>query len=520
MMNSNNRTLCPKDRIPKQVGDRPFTLKPPAGLIKQWIDSLTETLPMTALDYTAPQGYIPLILGFKHTNTASDHQAAIEFLKGRLNHVLTKYPFLSGVFINGSEAHHPRVIYSTDPRRSILAVLASDVFTVQIWDDNTFPYTYQDLTTRNGLPVAMDKSTLCLLPSVEGPDVAVPPATLKINFIPGGLLLGLSLHHGLLDGGSVVSFLAAFTSPAPASPGSSLHLTSLKIFKISAAQKISATLPSLPTALSLPEYAALPDPPVPGPQAPGTAKIFTLSSSLVNNLHPMGRAHVRNLHGDSAFISVSDHLQALTWVHTIRVRLALGKVHRSETTTFATAVDIRRKMGLDNAYMGNMFMRVLAQTTVDQLVGATSVSPPYDKAAEAAWLIRQAITTLDANDMLERHVSVAAASVDPDQKWKPPTVDRAVRHAVDRGRTGVDASVWTTLGGDMDFGIPGVQGDGKPDFVRKCWSPFPGAMNILPRKGVTRGEADWELLLALSVDEMERICDKGELGGYCSVAPF
>ena len=97
----------------------------------------------------------------------------------------------------------------------------------------------------------------------------------------------------------------------------------------------------------------------------------------------------------------------------------------------------------------------------------------------------------------------------------PADTSRAYTQAIDATHTGIDFSSWRDQGANCEFNIPGLA---RPtiDFWRKAWSPNEGAYNILPRKGGSKGEANWEVSLGLSVIDMENVCSKDELGGWIS----
>ncbi|KAL8405631.1 hypothetical protein RB596_004474 [Gaeumannomyces avenae] len=98
--------------------------------------------------------------------------------------------------------------------------------------------------------------------------------------------------------------------------------------------------------------------------------------------------------------------------------------------------------------------------------------------------------------------------------------------ALQPGRAGLGCSVWAHMGADVDFAIPGTTtaatatataGDGRADFVRKTWSASDGSMNVMQRRGGTRGAAEpWEVLLALRERDMEWLCRDDELGRWAS----
>ena len=128
--------------------------------------------------------------------------------------------------------------------------------------------------------------------------------------------------------------------------------------------------------------------------------------------------------------------------------------------------------------------------------------------ALGALRMRQAVQGVDKNYVNERLKTFSALS-------DPTEVSRAYTRAMDTSNTGLDFSSWRDQGADIEFGIPGT-GTSSVAWWRKTWSPNEGAYNILPRKGGSKGTADWEVSLGLSVEDMEKVCSDDELGGWVS----
>ncbi|KAK4183432.1 hypothetical protein QBC35DRAFT_543760 [Podospora australis] len=82
----------------------------------------------------------------------------------------------------------------------------------------------------------------------------------------------------------------------------------------------------------------------------------------------------------------------------------------------------------------------------------------------------------------------------------------------------LDCSSWIDLGSDISFGMPGTpdrNGEGgNIDWCRKTYSANDGSMNILPRHGRTRGNANWEVLLALHTPLFNFLLQPTELRHY------
>lgn len=174
-------------------------------------------------------------------------------------------------------------------------------------------------------------------------------------------------------------------------------------------------------------------------------------------------------------------------------------------------------------YIGNLWLRALAGSSVETLVeAATSQCAPATarQVAYAAQLIRKAIQTMDDPVILRQHLAIAARATDPrDPELTWPEVDAAVRRAISRHTTGLDASVAVSHSADIELDIPGTGGKMKAAWVRRAYVANDGAMNILVRKGATKGDADWEIWLALREEDIEAIAKASELGAHLSRLP-
>ncbi|KAH6624057.1 hypothetical protein B0J18DRAFT_427172 [Chaetomium sp. MPI-SDFR-AT-0129] len=299
---------------------------------------------------------------------------------------------------------------------------------------------------------------------------------------------------------------------------------------------------------------------------PAIAKIFAIGAGTLRTLHFKVIRELQRLYGLEPTLGVSrtDVLCALVWIYVMRARAHNGRVEATDLTRFATAVDVRRRLPADDilgpypqSYLGNMFLRALADMSVGAMIDwapddsaedqkpSEGIQPTVEPSGEnrklrkvrpaqlvdAAMAIRAALKKLCERDTLEKHIALATQATtdddpvavkDDDQQQPPrdkitwPEVDAAVRRAIARHHTGLDASVGVTLGADVEYTIPGVCGGKptKPSWMRRAYVAFDGAMTILPRQGGTKGDADWEVWLALRREDMEIIQKEKELGGW------
>lgn len=524
-----------------------------------WVSTLGEEMTLTPFDYTAPQNYIMKCFGFPFDD--SERQAAVRHLEARLHLAFKFRPSLAGQIIHGKDGKLPKLVYPVEHTNNNLHTFPDEVFDHLVLDESQFPWTFEHLTQAGAPASTFGKDLLWLLPqSGPAPGDACHPITLRASFIKGGLILGFAFHHGVMDGTGTAAFLTDFClnaggeynvrmleyTPTPddstmltvqdinsglrmARPfinHANLHHRKRQVRELAARTSesigvvdvhstpgydftVPATPPVIPTAI---------------------AKVLTISASRATALHTEALAHIRSTHGPNTFISITDTVCALTWLHITRVRLRAGRIQPDDPTRFATAINMRREFAMTHlpGYIGNMFLRGLASSTVGDMVQHPTAPATPAQVARAALLIRQAVQTImnDEDGARKKHIAIAHAATNPEPSTNQqphvswPEVDAAIRRAISRHSTGVDATVGVTLGADIVFDIPGVaEGGMKPAWVRRAYVPHEGFMGVLPRRGGAKGDADWEVWLGMREEDMDVLVGEGELGGWLCRPP-
>ncbi|KAL2173982.1 uncharacterized protein P884DRAFT_167109, partial [Thermothelomyces heterothallicus CBS 202.75] len=112
-----------------------------------WVASLTETIPLTALDYTAPQNYIMRCFIFPFPGAPdSEREVAVTYLRGKLARVLSYLPFLAGQIIHAREGELPRLVYPGNGTPSNLELFPDEVFDHQVINRSEFPWSFDELS--------------------------------------------------------------------------------------------------------------------------------------------------------------------------------------------------------------------------------------------------------------------------------------------------------------------------------------------------------------------------------------
>jgi hypothetical protein len=521
-----------------------------------WVSTLTKKMPLTALDYTAPQNYIMKCFGFPFDE--SERLAAIRHLTARFHLALKLQPCLGGQIIHGKEQDGklslPRLVYPPDVANNNLHTFPEEVFDHRVLDESQFPYTFERLGELGAPASAFEKHLLWLLPQSDpAPGDACHPVTLRASFIKGGLILAFAFHHGIMDGTGTNDFLndfclnSAFDYKVPPwKPSVFIGPRSIIALEQRRKQFNAFAREEVPTAQADARSMRGYDfkvPATPPTIPPAIAKIFTLSASRVTALHTAALAQIKSTVGPSTFISIADTICGLFWLHITRVRVRAGRIQPGDTTTLATAVNIRPDLTEviepGPGYVGNMFLRGLVRSEVSHLLQYSNTTPSPSELEQvlsspaataeialAAFLVRDAVQSIanDRDGTRQKSIVIAQCATDPDparnQGLLWPEVDAAVRRAISRHSTGVDVSVGVTLGADIEFDIPGAaEGGMKAAWVRRAYVPNEGFMGVLPRQGGAKGDADWEIWLGMREEDMDSLAEEGELGGWLCRPP-
>jgi trichothecene 3-O-acetyltransferase len=171
-----------------------------------------QVVDLSPIDQIQPRGYIRVILCFPlpaDTFIPSISQT----LELALNTTIARWPIFGGMVAlseNGEHNGRLQLRYSTPPNHTPLHVknLAYE-----------FPYTYKELDMA-GMPLLhLDEVLLCLVPPAPQSASPVSAALVQANFISGGLLMGICLHHSITDGKGAFLFISALANACRSGDG-------------------------------------------------------------------------------------------------------------------------------------------------------------------------------------------------------------------------------------------------------------------------------------------------------------
>lgn len=374
-----------------------------------------------------------------------------------------------------------------------------DILTTQDLTESHPEMDYDDLSRRHFPMEAVNPSVIFSLPGVM--DVEKPVFLVQANFIRGGLVLGISLHHSFGDGATLKTILQTWAACCRGERASST-LTK-------PTQRERLTFPEIGASLDeFPEYATIPEN-IAGYQpevaigenaefAPSPLQVdshvFYLSAQKLKELKELASAKI----GGSDWISTSDALSALLWRS---ITVARNPDFRNAVTKDTRIVNIpldgRRLMREDmSSYLGNMVLFNNATTSLQSLLS----SPP--QLSEISRIIRQSIFRVD-----ERYTERAISAIS-----SAPDVSKVIMSGGTFGKSFLTISSWGNL--HMDWGkIIG----GPSERVRVSKIQFPGVCVVLPALGPRERSAKAsgvEVIIGLMSDDMARLMKDPFFAGF------
>ncbi len=472
-----------------------------------------EKVELSPFDQTMVRVFIHKLFCFPFPDPTLQAEA-VEKLEQALSATILRWPFITGfVSPDESAAQQNAVKLEYDPPLS--GNVGDHIFTVRNLSAPEYAWAYDQLAEA-GMPLKpMDKDVFSAVPEWPAPGQAYPALSIQANFIEGGLILCFAFHHTVADGGSFVTFLKEF---AAATKMPTRH-DSAQVMPVEPRVAYAPRDGVVRNLESFPEYDYTTAPVHHDKYKEITTRILKFSAATVQKLEADIKAELKKNPDAPSFVSNIACLSGLIWIAVVRARynrMPHNRLPASETTKIGIAVNARGVMTpkLPEDYFGDAVVHTNATAKVYELLDvgedATHALQPISVVALAlaASRMREAVSKVDAAYVSERLKTLSSVS----DVAEPCLL---YTQAMDTTHTGLDFSSWRDQGADIEFGIPGI-GTSTVDFWRKAWSPNEGAYNILPRKGGSKGPADWEVSLGLSMEDMDRVCSDAELGGWTS----
>lgn len=322
-----------------------------------------------------------------------------------------------------------------------------------------FPHTYKELCDTGVPPSVLPAELLAPLPNYPDESKPAPVFAAQGNFIQGGLIVTIFVHHGVTDGAGVGLLLGGGQRPC-ACP------QDLALIAKAESRRRACLFTGLPLGLlpthHHPEYAITNrceleacdrDMAARSGYPNMIGRVFTFSSEQLSELKSSVAAHIANDDRDTVpYISTNDALSALLWHAITRARLSsFSPTMISSQLTLP--VNVRNKLSspIPPTYFGAANVLVPVLLPVEVLASSTSDPEVIVSTAKA---IRRAMMRID-DGYLQEVITLANAQEDV----------RNVRMA-GNFRFGSDLAITTQANLGIEEATLGM-GLGKPEWIRK-----------------------------------------------------
>ncbi|KAF1993755.1 hypothetical protein P154DRAFT_449360 [Amniculicola lignicola CBS 123094] len=473
-----------------------------------------KSLYLSELDQRAPRTYVRKLLIFPFTEATTED--AISALGSGLHMTFEQLPYLAGHL--GPVDTQTGRLPLTYPKE-ITNVQDSGVFSYTMISDPK--YDYERLKSL-GMPLSMFRGEVVCPHILRGNDgiepriaeghqklhgTSTPVTGVQACFIPGGLILSVYIHHSVLDGAGMDSFLKLYAenvrslrySPAPVAGAEDITI-SRSIFHT----RIPALDPNADLSTTSGMFSdgifnyerTLPA------NTPCSGKMFVIPAARIRAF--------RDTLGKSSSLTtpptICQVISALLWIHVTRARAV--HLRNYQETYLSVVVDARRRLDppLDANYGGNAAIHSKGSMPITSLTAETRVS----EATIISVIKRiQAIVAQVGNDWLGQHLARFA---------NMPTIPES--ELALRFHLGPDIYVtsWMHFDINHEWDIPGTAVR-TPEYVRTTYAGnADGGMLIMPRRNSRDNgiEAPYEVLVRLAEVDMERL--EKEEGGLASWA--
>ncbi|KAF2827080.1 hypothetical protein CC86DRAFT_406308 [Ophiobolus disseminans] len=332
---------------------------------------------------------------------------------------------------------------------------------------------------------------------------AIPVMRAQATFIPGGLVLSVYGHHGVLDGIAFDLFFKVWSGYVK-DINAGVEVAAMdKIEPVDSSahrRALDALLPASPSedtprdggGLSI-QPTKIPYPTIRSDPYETTAKIVCLPASAIATLK--GELQALTTTRISTFIT----LTSLMWVHAIRARSAALQAAGCDTVALAIAVHLGKRAGpaFPKDFSGNLAPYATTPYPLSEILN----NPPLGSQVTAQHLfpVALALTFTLAGlspEWLARRIEYLSTFTNPSKTFEDTSFANGPVMMI---------TTWQHLGADWVWNIPGTGGDGKASALRKPSYRSEGGMRVLARR---EGEdRDYEVLMCLEVGEMERFIE-------------
>ncbi|KAM0797532.1 transferase family-domain-containing protein [Usnea florida] len=292
---------------------------------------------LSTLEQISPQAYTRCILCFR-LQSGVPQEDVTRILRESLMTTAGEIPVLNSVAVTVTDSNGRE---TKDVREAEF-----DTFTVKDLKNTSLDY---DVIRSQGFPSQVfDGEALCRTGVYAVPGSPVPVFLAQANYITGGLLLGLSIWHGALDGTAITEVLRHWAQNCGALQDKEHKVSTLsgaafdksRLSKVSANREVSIK--------DHPEFLLLPEVPTsPPPAATRTVKteIFHISPASVSALKDIASPkNASSPQTEYSWISTHTAISALIWQSVMIATYAHEHPIPDSVSIFSSPLNARKQM--------------------------------------------------------------------------------------------------------------------------------------------------------------------------------
>lgn len=460
----------------------------PAG----WGDEpLEQAIELSAFDHIMPKIYVLMVLVFELPPESKKHEIIRRFQQG-LQVTLSQFPVLAGTL----QAKEDNTLWVLRKKEDTVDLIVNDLDGV----DDEYP-SYDELNQRDFPAALLDGRKL--LPKVvtdvqlfrgDHADNHTIISAFQLNFIKGGLVLGIAVHNNVSDGPGCDGFLTTWAKNSKAFVEGTLFPpfdpSNLDRSRLSSIITPDATrMEELQKKLPAFKHVTQPPPP---PPADFVMPELTTVMWHFSKTNLEGLKRQCNPTDGTTWVSTYDCIMGILWKTMTRAKIPLLNPDMSKEIVLMHAVNNRQMVDppLPAGFLGNAVSLATTDRQTVQSVADMSLK-------DAAALVRHSIQNVTAASIGDLAEWVAGT---PNKAWISMNLDSFL---------GMDlaGTSWTKMTSytshDFGFGLPKAVRFPKPD-----WE---GYVFVYPQRVKDDPEEGLECCICLEKGCQERLMEDVEL---------
>lgn len=462
-----------------------------------WEDEVAEqTIELSAFDQLMPKVYVLLVLIFRLPD-GSDKREIIDNLQKGLRVTLSRYPALAGTL----QSREDNTLFVVRKKEQTVNLTINHIDGPK----DTFP-SYDELNQKDFPAALLDGPQLIPKAATEiqlfrGNNVEKDTfiSAFQVNFIKGGVILGVAVHHSVSDGPGCDGFLSTWAEVSRALK----HGTSIPPFDSINLDRSRLSPKTIPDAASMeelqrkvPAFKHFKEPPAPPPVDFVMPKLTPVMWHFPTSKLEKLKALCKPSDGTS-WVSTYDCIMGLLYKTMTRAKVPMLNPDMTAESTLMHAVNNRQMFDppLPERLLGNAVS--LASTDHRTIRFVLDMSP-----AQAAALVRGSIQKITPESIHDLAEWVAGT---PDKSWIGMNVNSFF---------GMDlaGTSWTRMTNytshDFGFGLPQAIRFPKPD-----WEGF---VFVYPRRVKDDPEEGIECCVCLEDECQKRLMADEEILEFAS----